>query len=81
MIICSGAQDDWPTPKGLLAYSTGKQMLRKGGRAMNTKVLVVLNWAERIAAAITIAIPAIRAIVSELDSAKAECARLYKGDE
>ena len=48
---------------------------------MNMKVLVVLNWAERVAAAIAIAIPAIRAIASELDSAKAECARLYQGDE
>ncbi len=48
---------------------------------MSVSVLVVLTWAERIAAAIAIAIPAVRAIASELDSAKAETARLRKGGE
>ena len=59
----------------------GMQMLRKGGSAMSVTVLVVLTWTERIAAAIAIAIPAVRAIASELDSAKAESARIRKGDE
>ena len=48
---------------------------------MSVTVLVVLTWTERIAAAIVIAIPAIRAIAPELDSAKAESARIRKGDE
>ena len=48
---------------------------------MSVAVLVVLTWAERIAAAIVIAVPAIRAIASEVDSAKAETARIRKGDE
>ena len=56
-------------------------MLRKGGSAMSVSVRVILVWTERIAAAILIAIPAVRAIASELDSAKAEITHIRKGDE
>ena len=43
---------------------------------MRRNLDVVLTWTNRIAIAVTIAVPAIRRIVSELDAAKAETARL-----
>ena len=43
---------------------------------MSKTLDVVLTWAHRIAIAVTIAVPAIRGIASELDAAKAETARL-----
>ena len=54
---------------------------RKGGSAMSEKLAVVLTWAERIAAAIVIAVPAIRRIASELDAAKAETTLIRIGRE
>jgi len=48
---------------------------------MSEKLAVVLTWAERIAAAIVIAVPAIRRIASELDAAKAETTLIRIGRE
>ena len=48
---------------------------------MSTTLKVVLTWAERIAAAILFAVPAIRSIDNEIDAAKAEIALIRKDEE
>lgn len=48
---------------------------------MSDRVLVVLTWAECIASVIARAIPAIRSIVSDFDTTKAEVARIRKDRE
>ncbi len=52
----------------------------EGGSAMSDKLNTVLTWAERIASAIKIAVPAIRGIVSLFETSTVEAA-LIPGDE
>ena len=47
---------------------------------MSGTLAVVLTWAERIATAVLIAVPAIRGVASELEAAKAEVV-LISSDE
>lgn len=47
---------------------------------MSTKLAVVLTWVERIANVISITVPAIRGVASELEAAKAEV-KLISNDE
>lgn len=47
---------------------------------MSAKLAVVLTWAERIATAVLIAVPAIRGVASELEAARSEV-KLISNDE
>lgn len=48
---------------------------------MSPKLDVVLAWAEGIAGAVLVLVPAIRAAVSKLEAAKAETALTSKDEE
>ena len=47
---------------------------------MSEKLAVVLTWLERIANAVSIAVPAIRGVASEVEAARAEV-KLISNDE
>ena len=48
---------------------------------MSSKLSVVLTWVECVAGAITIAIPAIREVVSKVDATKTEVKRISNDDD
>ena len=48
---------------------------------MSAKLSVVLTWAERIATAVLIAVPAIRGVASELDAAQAEAVLICNDED
>ena len=50
------------------SYSRGSKP-QKGGDTMSPKLDVVLTWAEAIAGAVLIVVPAIRGVVSKLEAA------------
>ena len=57
----------------------GSQKPQEGGVTMSPKLDVALTWAEAIAGAVLIAVPAIRGIVSKLEAAAK--ATLISNDE
>ncbi len=50
----------------------------EGGSAMSVKLKVILTWAEVVASAVLIAVPAIRGIDSKIEAAKVEISLIRK---